>query len=143
MLFGIFFLMNKAALSQLGNFNGTESYHRLSPFKMVLTDGAKFLADNAECYWLFNEIAAAQTLSQIKKDSSLQDMQVWTLKPFQGGARLICERDSDDVAWHKWHKDIPWTDFPFDAMGEVKIWVAPTSLDGNTLVSVAYLPNEH
>lgn len=155
--------MNKQALSELGQFTGTENYYRLSPYaNVVITDGTKFLADNADCYWLFNEIAGAQLLPEIKNDRALQGMQFWSLvknpqpeqyAPFTLGAvlasqrtneqpmaTLVCERDSGDIAWQK---PIPFTDFPFDAMGEVKIWVAPTSLDGVRTILVAYLPSEH
>jgi hypothetical protein len=37
--------------SELSQFIGTEKYYQLSKFHM-LTDGTKFLADEAQCYWL-------------------------------------------------------------------------------------------
>jgi hypothetical protein len=42
---------------QLGFFTGTTAYHRLAPH-VVLTDGAKFLAENAEAFWLMDAIAS-------------------------------------------------------------------------------------
>jgi hypothetical protein len=153
--------MNKQALSEMGHFTGTEGYHRLNPFPLYLTDGTLHLAQNADCFWLFTEIAAAQHLSIIKNDERLQGIQFWHLRlnpqpprhePFTLGAvldsqreptpmaTLVCERDTDDVAWEK---PIEFTDFPFDVLTKPTIWVAPTSFDGTRTVWVAYLPSEH
>jgi hypothetical protein len=154
--------MNKTELARLDENCGTTAYYDFPPFpRFVLTDGTLALARHGDCFWLLQEIANAQSLPVIKNDSRLQEMQFWKLKknlqpeqfaPFTVGhllnynrpptamATLVCERDSDDVAWTK---DILYTDFPFDVLPECKIWVAPTSLDGKTLVRVAYLPSEH
>ncbi len=44
---------NAELLSQLSQFIGTNYYHRMHG-NFFLTDGAKYLADNASCYWLFD-----------------------------------------------------------------------------------------
>ena len=41
----------------LAHFTGTERYYRISP-RHLLTDGAKYLADQAACYWMFDAIAS-------------------------------------------------------------------------------------
>jgi hypothetical protein len=157
--------MNKTALAQLDNFTGTENYfsHPLIP-GFLITDGVNFLRQNADCFWLIDEIGFAQSLPEIKHDRMLQDHQFWTLRkydkpeppaPFTVGAVLaaknpqprgpdavlICERDTGDVAFEK---NIQYTDFPFECFpnGEVKIWVAPTYCDQRNCM-VAYLPSEH
>lgn len=136
--------MNKQALSNLDRFYGTEGYYRLTTIpsaSCVLTDGARFLADNADCYWLFDAIFAAQLRPEVREDSMLQQMQFWSLRRGDGNAAtLICERDSGDVAWKQ---EIEFTDFPFDAISEPRVWVAPTYLGNNTKALVAYLPSEH
>lgn len=161
--------MNKAKLSELDNFTGTENYHRHNPIfrNFVVTDGVMFLAKNADCFWLLDEIAAAQHNPRIKNDEMLQGRQFWTLEatpkppkpePYapmtlgamfaskQGQSKyaaiLKCERDTDDVAYTQ---PIEYTDFPFDAMpqGKVQIWVAPTGTGDGKIISVAYLPSEH
>lgn len=131
--------MNKEALQSLGSYTGTEHYfkHALFPI-LVYTDGVKALMEAASAYWLLDAIASHQP--QALKDPVLRDMQFWTLRQKGNGAELIGERDTGDVAITQ---DIPWTDFPFDALKEAKIWVAPTSLDGRNTVWVAYLPSEH
>lgn len=77
--------------SALGQFHGTEAYHRLSPFHfgMVCTDGVKFLADNGGgqgAYWLIDVIGSYQP--QLKKE----DFQSWkfTKDPAGDGAVVTC-----------------------------------------------------
>ncbi|MGB5822389.1 MAG: DUF6876 family protein [Saonia sp.] len=36
-------------------FNGTESFHKIPLLNTVITDGIKFLADNANCFWLVTD----------------------------------------------------------------------------------------
>ena len=141
--------MNKTALSQLGNFYGTENYIRQPLTGLLITDGVDFLRQNADCFWLIDEIGFAQRQPAILHDKgndlgqNLQQMQFWTLRQQTSptSAVLICERDTGDVAWSK---EIPYTDFPFDCFPnhEVRIWVAPTWCDSRKCM-VAYLPSEH
>ena len=42
---------------QLSQFSGTENYYRIMP-NVLMTDGAKFIADNGEAYWLMTTIAS-------------------------------------------------------------------------------------
>lgn len=44
-------------LASLTEFTGTERYYRISR-KHLLTDGTKFLADQAHCYWMMDAIAS-------------------------------------------------------------------------------------
>ena len=43
--------------NELHNFSGTEHYYRITP-DTVMTDGAKFVADKGEAYWLMIAIAS-------------------------------------------------------------------------------------
>ena len=43
-------------LAELDNFTGTEGYHRIT-LNAVLTDGTYWLAEAANCYWLFQDSA--------------------------------------------------------------------------------------
>ena len=133
-------MLKKAEIEDgLAGFTGTERYHRFSALfrRFLLTDGAKWLADNAECYWLFDAIASYQP--KCLKDASLRDMQFWTLtkNAVNGGATLKCERDTGDK--HPIVQEFPYTDFPLD---EIKIWVEPTEINSGAAM-VAYLPSEH
>lgn len=46
--------------ANLAQFTGTTRYYRINPH-VVLTDGAKYLADNAGCYWLMDLTASYVT----------------------------------------------------------------------------------
>jgi len=108
----------------LAQFYGSESFHKFSPlfYKHLLTDGAKWLADNAGAYWLMDIIGSYHGKCMKDPKAMLQNMQFWTLKKNKTGqgAKVICERDTGDVAITQ---KIPYTDFP---LNEIKLWVAPS-----------------
>ena len=118
----------------LGQFCGTEGYHRWSILfpRVVLTDGAKWLAENAGCYWLADAIASWQP--KCRKDELLRGIQFWTLRvdAEKKNAVLICERDAGDEFLRQ---EIPYTDFP---LPEVKLWV-----EACEDLMVILLPGEH
>jgi hypothetical protein len=138
----------------LAGFYGTEQYHRFSIlFKNhVLTDGVKWLCDNADCFWLMDVIASYHAKCMKDPKGMLQDMQFWTLtvhpkieeaKPMTIGAvmkgkpkpmaTVICERDTGDVAITQ---KIPHTDFP---LPEIKLYCSRA--DENLWVIM--LPSEY
>jgi hypothetical protein len=41
----------------LKQFIGTTAYHKLSIYNVYATDGVAYFCDNAECYWLFDEMS--------------------------------------------------------------------------------------
>ena len=110
--------------SALNQFCGTENWYKWSVLfpNVVLTEGAKYLADVADCYWLMDAIASYQP--ECKKDEMLRDFQVWTLKVNPDKtATLICERDRGNVAFKQ---ELEYTDFP---LKEIKMYCNP--LDEN------------
>lgn len=135
--------MNKAALNNLDGFSGTQQYHKLNPFgPFYLTDGSLYLAQNADCFWMMNEIAGAQVTPAIKKNPRLQEIQFWTLeKTGDKSATLCCYPDHGEPAAYE--KKIEFTDFPFDVLPNPRVWVATSSLDGVTPCKVAMVPSEY
>ncbi|MEJ7827965.1 MAG: DUF6876 family protein [Segetibacter sp.] len=91
---------------------------------MLITDGAKALADNFHCYWFLDVVTSCQgTLKS-------QPFQVWTLKRDEETdvASVICTDGNDKVLCKQ---DIPYTDFkPETAV----VWV-----EGDVIL----LPSEH
>ena len=69
----------------LSGFYGTEGYHRFSVLcpKLLLTDGAKWLAENAGAYWLMDAIGSHQPKAMKDDKGMLQNMQFWSLKKSQ------------------------------------------------------------
>lgn len=99
----------EAALAQ---FTGTEQYHKFSYCsKLVITDGVKYLATKANCFWLLDIIASYQP--KCNKDEMLKEFQVWTLKVNNTTGKVICERDTNDIAITQ---DIEHTDFPLPSI---------------------------
>lgn len=115
--------------SGLHNFYGTENYHR-GFLGMLMTDGVKWLCENAECYWLTDAIMSYQQDRRVKNDEMLQGIQFWILTVKDKTAVLRLERDSDDVVLTQ---DIPYTDFPLD---EIKLYYSPAN-------KVCLLPSEY
>ena len=151
--------MNAKALHNLSGFSGTENYYRHMG-GLLLTDGVKFLADNADCYWLLDIIASYQREKVIQKDPMMRQMQFWHLRPVpesgmpeiltEGGVKVhekcregqpeayvTCERDQNDVAIVQ---EIPMTNFPFHALEDREITLYVEIANGR---AVCLLPSEH
>ncbi|CAH2606405.1 conserved protein of unknown function (plasmid) [Rhodovastum atsumiense] len=98
--------------ADLMQFTGTTCWYRhpLVP-AILITDGAKYVADTAEAYWLLDEIALANRfVAAVKKE----DFQFWKLvvRPDQT-ATLTCEDGNGGVVLSK---EIPFTDFPAEGV---------------------------
>ena len=132
-------MLTKAEIeSGLAGFTGTEGYHRVCSLmpRFVITDGCKWLADNAKCFWLFEAIMSHQPKCW-RRDAKLRDFQCWTLTVKNGRGTLQCKGDSSDpmpIVCQRMK-----TDFPLD---EITIWVEPQPTESRALI-VAYLPSEH
>lgn len=99
--------LNKSDLTQ---FTGTEQYYRHGiNRKVLLTDGAKYVADSAGAYWLLDEIALVQPQN---KRVAAEGFQVWKLvvRPDRT-ATLTCDDGNDTIVYTK---EIRYTDFPLD-----------------------------
>jgi hypothetical protein len=121
--------MKKHALKDaLKQFTGTTAYYKLFP-RLLLTDGAKFLADNAESYWLF-DVFASYLLTAIDGDQEPFTCLVLTkesdsalIQITDGNARLLAEQH------------IEFTDFALDTIKLYGCW------DGSYWVVL--LPSEY
>jgi hypothetical protein len=125
----------------LTHFYGTDGYCRWSILfpDMVLTDGAKFLAERAGAYWLMDAIASHQKSAR-RRNEAMQDFQVWTLTVDES-RRAILAGSHDSGGGHKGaptiRQVIEYTDFP---LAEQKLYVAPL---GDGRHSVIMLPSEY
>jgi hypothetical protein len=120
--------------SDLAQFTGTSQWYRWSILfrKCVLTDGTKYLAEQAGAYWLMDAIASHQP--KALKNANLRDFQLWTLTVKNSKGLLECREDSDTkpIITQK----IEHTDFPLE---KINLYCNP--LDETT--RVIYLPSEH
>jgi len=114
--------------ADLSHFTGTNHYYRHWAMWLVYTDGVKYVANDANAYWLLDAISSYQTRTFLK-DPMLQEFQVWklTVTADQKGI-LVCERDTNDVVVTQ---EIAYTDFP---LSEIKLYLVE---------SVLMLPSEY
>lgn len=111
---------------ELEQFYGTENYYRISPFApYVLTDGVKYLADKAQCYWLVNDIICN------KLNTDLKDEEFIVIKTTKTDNGVVV--NYEDGNKNKLYKETyPYSTLPDD--GEFTLW-----FENN----VIYLPSEH
>jgi hypothetical protein len=98
--------------AELAQFTGTEQWYRHAINRKVLfTDGAKYVADQAYAYWLLDEIAIIQPYNAL---IAVEEFQVWTLAvKADQTATLTCDDGNDRVIFSK---EIPYTDFPAEGI---------------------------
>lgn len=114
----------------LERFTGTTDYYKLTN-SVYLTDGTKYLADQANCYWLMDVIA-----SHLAMVRTYETFLVAVLHKNEKGEALF--ELVDDVPYRKrWaRQEIEWTDFP---LSEIKLYIGRVS---ETAYAI-YLPSEH
>lgn len=89
--------------SKLTEFTGTERYYRISR-RHLLTDGTKYLAEQAECFWMMDAIASH--LMEI----GAADWFVVVKTTVQNSAALMVYEDGNGHEHAR--QEIPYTDFP-------------------------------
>jgi uncharacterized repeat protein (TIGR04076 family) len=111
------------ANDSLSEYTGTEHYYRYFG-DLVLTDGAKALADQFECYWFLDIIASFYP--QLRKE----EFQVWKLtRKDQETQAVVSCTDGNKKVWVE--QKIPFTDFK---PNEATLWLE---------FNVILLPSEH
>jgi hypothetical protein len=100
---------------ELKQFTVTTAYHRLYP-KIVLTDGALFLANKAECFWLM-DVYASHLLTGI--DGENEPFTVLKLVKEDFAANVTIE-DGNDNALATQH--IEFTDFALTSITLFGCW---------------------
>ena len=101
--------------SELAQFTGTEEYHRFSPLfrNVLLTDGAKYLAEECGAYWLMDVIASH--LPSVKDHFAIA-----ILTKTEGDKAFFTLQDDVPFKAMFAHQSIEFTDFPLD---EIKLYV--------------------
>ena len=99
---------------ELAQFTGTEKYYRIYP-EVVLTDGTKYLADEASCYWLMDLYASH--LASV--DPNIESFTCLKLTKRGLGAEILIE-DGNTHALAK--QQIEYTDFPLESFMFYAVW---------------------
>jgi hypothetical protein len=111
---------------ELEQFTGIEQRYgyAINP-RVLISAGAKYVAERAAAYWLLDEIA----LIQLDKRVSAEAFQVWKLQVnTDRTGRLVCEDGEDNVVYSK---TIPLTDFPGEG---ITLWFVDNTI---------HLPSEY
>jgi hypothetical protein len=120
---------NTQALNNLNQFTGTENHYRHPG--ILYTDGIKFLAENADCFWLIDTIASYQPA--VRQNQRLNEFQLWNLEVadhsgFSSGV-LTCMDGDSEIPFVT--QQIERTDFPLPS---IRLYVEN---------GVLLLPSEH
>ncbi len=105
----------KQLSAALTEFTGTAGYTRLCP-KTVLTDGALFLAEQGQCFWLL-DVFASHLLSTIDGE---QEPFTCLKMTKQGDAALIMIDDGNGVDLAS--QEIEYINFPLEAIKLYGCW---------------------
>ena len=114
-------------LDELRQFYGTEHYYRHMP-GLVITDGAKFLADNAGCYWLLDMVWSY--LPALRKSRDTFFVVVLTKEGVLAPGAIFSIQDDIPPSKTYATQAIDYTDFPLD---EIVLYLA-ASEDGFVLM---------
>lgn len=127
--------------TELAYFHGTEQYHKSNMFsgdRLIHTDGVQYVAENGGAYWLLDLIASHYG-SVAQWCVNCGGFATITLRKNKSGngARV---RVGDGNGNEKTLQMVPFTDFPFDELGnnEFKMFIQN---DGSRLVMM--LPSEY
>ena len=115
---------------QLTQFSGTENYYRIMP-NVLMTDGAKFVADKAGAYWLMTAIASYLPDFTNKETFIVANLKV-KLTATASTALLKLDDGNDNILAEQF---IEYTDFELD---ELKLYACY-----NGDVWVLMLPKEY
>jgi hypothetical protein len=96
------------SLADLNEFTGSQLWYRHSLLRHILyTEGARYVAEQGEAYWLLDEIAFAQ---KARSKVAAEPFQHWVLEVRDNRtARLTCEDGNGNRVFNK---AIEYTDFP-------------------------------
>ncbi len=98
----------KLTEADLRQFTGTERWYRHGLNRNVLlTEGAKYVADEAGAYWLLDAIATVQLGN---RRIAAEPFQVWTLAVAEDNSAILACEDGNGRVVHT--QRIAFTDFP-------------------------------
>jgi hypothetical protein len=122
--------------ADLNRFTGTEAYYRWSALypNFVLTDGAKYVAEEGKAYWLMDVIASWQAEPKVNKER----FQVWILTVDDGArAEVVAEDGNGHVLALQM---IGYTDFPLQ---QIKLYASYRGWHQDDRYMVILLPSEY
>ena len=107
-------------LDELRHFYGTEHYYRTNP-GLLVTDGVKFLADTAHCYWLLDMVWSY--LPVLRKSRDTFFVVVLTKEGVRDPGAIFSIQDDIPANQTYAQQAIEYTDFPLD---EIVLYLSAT-----------------
>jgi hypothetical protein len=95
-------------IHELSQFTGTNGYHRMYA-NFYLTDGAKYLAEKAECFWLF-DLYWSHIMSIVPSENEFTVLKMTVQK---SSAYVSIEDGNDNVLASQF---VEYTDFPLPSI---------------------------
>jgi hypothetical protein len=90
-------------------YNGTERLHKLALGNIVFTDGVRYLAENAESFWLINIIASVRNEPDLRQEQ----IKLWKLSVNGTRGVVVCtDGDKGTGTVELYRQEISLTDFP-------------------------------
>jgi hypothetical protein len=105
-------MLTKAEIEQaLSKFRGSEQWHQWSSLScnFLLTDGAKFIAEECDAYWLMDLIASYHAEPDVRKEW----FQVWNLEVNGSKATVTCDDSNENIIAYQ---EIEYTNFLLDGI---------------------------
>ncbi len=99
--------------TSLAQFTGSEQFYRYH-FRCLLTEGARYLAEQASCYWLMDVFASH--LAAISTDEYFTCLVL--NRAYSEGKVVIDDGNGIVLA----EQEIPYTDFPLEEMTLFACW---------------------
>ena len=103
----------KITETDLAQFIGTEEYYRY--YNLLLTDGAHYLAEQAECFWLMDLIASH---ASIKRWLGKEDFITCKLTVQDTVGEVVFDDGNGNILARQ---HIPFTDFPLE---KIELFIA-------------------
>lgn len=114
---------------ELDRFIGSETLYQYGMFNIFHTEGVRYLAEKAGCYWLLDVIGSWQVKAKIQSES----LQLWQLAVNADKKGILtCHQGSGDAAIVT--QRIEFTDFP---LPEIKLYLC----DGVLVLPSEYSPD--
>jgi hypothetical protein len=110
-------MLNSEELKRdMQQFTGTMEYHKLGYYPVYATDGVAWFCDNAECYWLFDEMADF-VCHKTKEIFVVADIKCHNTKNGHCATIKFTDGNYNELGG----KVIDWTDLP---VGEWKFFIS-------------------
>ena len=131
--------------SNLYQFTGSMEWLSLPLFRRVIvSEGARYLAENAGAWWLLEAIASHLTANHkwkkaCRTNERLASLSFWTITKTENDSCVLEAREDSDCKPVVTQK-IEYTDFPFPPDGKFKLYVGN---DGPGTYDKIFLPSEY